>query len=495
VTSTHHSQPDADPVGVLDTRAAGPAVIRGGAIRALGFAFGVPVGILGAALLTRHLGSADYGRWSAVLSVTAIITGVAEAGMLNIGMREFAVRHGEDREAMFRNISGLRLTFACAGLLASVAFGVIAGYPRVMVEGLVLTGIGMLLTTAQSSWTIPLGTSLRYGRITLLDSLRQAGQTLLTAALVIAGASLLPFFVIPIPVGIVMLLATLPLVRRAVRLRPAFSWARWREILRLIAPYAAATAIASVYVYVATVLMSLTSPDSEVGFFSASFRVFLAIGGLATVTLGAAFPLVARTAEHDPERHAYAVRRLFDATLVIGLWAALMTLLCAPLAIDIIAGPQFHASIPVLRIQSLAVLGTFLTTSAAQVLVARKLNRVLVTLAVTGLLVSAALTLSLAPSIGAEAGAIANAAGELGGALLAIALIARNGRTWPVSLKELPKLALAAGLAAALALIPGIPQVVLGGGATLVFFGVLWFVHGIPQELLDAIPRPRRRAS
>jgi O-antigen/teichoic acid export membrane protein len=493
VTGTHHSQPDADPVAVLDTQAAGPAVIRGGAIRALGFVAGVPLGIVAAALLTRHLGSADYGRWSAVLSLTAIVTGVAEAGMLNIGVREFAVRHGQERESMFRNLTGLRLTFACAGLLASTAFGVIAGYPRVMVEGLVLTGIGMLLTTAQSSWTIPLGTGLRYGWITLLDSFRQAGQTALTAALVIAGASLLPFFVIPIPVGLAVLIATLPLVRRTVRLRPAFSWPAWKELLRLIAPYAAATAVASVYVYVATVLMSLTSTDSEVGFFSASLRVFLAIGGLATVTLGAAFPLVARTAEHDPERHAYAVRKLFDATLVIGAWASLLTLLCAPLAIDISAGSAYHESIPVLRIQALAVLGTFLTTSAAQVLVARKLNRVLVTLASAGLLVSAALTLSLAPSIGAEAGAIANAAGELGGALIAISVIARRGKASPVTLGELPKLALAAGLAAALALIPGIPQVVLGAGATALFFGVLWVTRGLPQELVDAAAGLMRR--
>jgi O-antigen/teichoic acid export membrane protein len=355
-----------------------------------------------------------------------------------------------------------------------------------------LTGIGMLLTTAQSSWTIPLGTGLRYGWITLLDSFRQAAQTVLTAALVIAGASLLPFFAIPIPVGLVVLIATLPLVRRTVRLWPAFSWPAWRELLRLIAPYAAATAVASVYVYVATVLLSLTSSDSEVGFFSASFRVYLAIGGLATVTLGSAFPVVARTAEHDPERHAYAVRRLLDATLVIGTWASLMTVLCAPLAIDVVAGSEYHESIPVLRIQALAVLGTFLMTSAVQVLVARKLNRVLVALACGGLLVSAALTLSLAPSIGAEAGGIANAAGELGGALVALAVIARHGRTWPVTLSELPKIALAAGLAAALALIPGIPQVVLGAGATAVFFALLWVTRGIPQELLDAVPRLRR---
>ena len=53
MTGTHHSQPDADPVAVLDTQAAGPAVIRGGAIRALGFAAGVPwawVAVLAAAL-------------------------------------------------------------------------------------------------------------------------------------------------------------------------------------------------------------------------------------------------------------------------------------------------------------------------------------------------------------------------------------------------------------------------------------------------------------
>jgi O-antigen/teichoic acid export membrane protein len=395
---------------------------------------------------------------------------------------------------LFANLTGLRLAFACVGLVASTLFGLVAGYRSVMVEGLALTGVGMILTTAQSSWTIPLSTGLRYGWITLLDSFRQAGQTALTAALVIAGAGLLPFFVIPIPVGLAVLVATLPLVRRSVPLRPMFSRAAWRELLQMIAPYAAATAVSSIYVYVATVLMSLTAPADEVGFFSASFRVFLAVGGLATVTLGSAFPLVAHTAQHEPARHAYAVRKLFDTTLVMGTWAALMTALCAPLAIDIIAGPRFHESVPVLRIQALAVLGTFLTTSAAQVMVARKLMSTLVLMASGGLLASAAVTLALTPGIGAEAGAIANVTGELGGAIAAIVILARRSGTWPVGFGQLPKLALAAGAAAAPALIPGIPQVVLGIVATVVFFAVMRLVGGLPQELLDAVPRLRRRA-
>src|SRR5205085_11136228 len=103
---------------------------------------------------------------------------------------------------------------------------------------------------------------------------------------------------------------------------------------------------------------------------------------------------------------AYAPERLVTAAIVGGAWLALMTALLAQVAIDVIAGPEFQPSVGVLRIQSIAVLASFLVIAATHVLISLARYRELLVLSGTALVLSAVLTLVLAPSMGAQGGAV-----------------------------------------------------------------------------------------
>jgi O-antigen/teichoic acid export membrane protein len=328
--------------------------------------------------------------------------------------------------------------------------------------------------------------------VTVLDVVRQAATVALIVAAVLAGAGLSAFYALPVPVGVALVALTVPLVRGLGPLRPSFDTARWTALLKMIAPYAAATAVGSIYVYVAAVLLSLVSSAHEVGIFSASFRVFVVVAGIALLLVGAAFPIVARAARDDARRLGYATQRLFETTLLAGAWIGLLTVLCAPTAIDVIAGGgAFSESVHVLRIQGAAVLFSFLAVTAGHVLVSLHRSRALVAGACAGLAVSAAVTLSLAHSLGAGAGAWANVAGE--GVIAAVNIVALTSGPQAIRLHfgVAWKVALATGAAATLVL-AGLPNVVLGVAATLVFFAIALALHAVPRELLDAIPRRRR---
>src|SRR6185437_3262098 len=107
---------------------------------------------------------------------------------------------------------------------------------------------------------------------------------------------------------------TLGLVRGTVPLWAAFSWEGWKPLLRMIAPYATAVAVSSIYVYLAAVVMSLVASDVEVGLFSAAFRVFIVIGGIPLLLVGSAFPILARAARDEAAvRDLGARRRLVRA--------------------------------------------------------------------------------------------------------------------------------------------------------------------------------------
>ncbi|MGI8730287.1 MAG: hypothetical protein ACR2LK_09915, partial [Solirubrobacteraceae bacterium] len=83
---------------ILDTPQAGPKVIRGSVLRVLGYGAGVLLSVGSAAILLRYLPVADFGRYAAALSLVTIVAGLTDAGMTSIGVREYTVREGEDRD-------------------------------------------------------------------------------------------------------------------------------------------------------------------------------------------------------------------------------------------------------------------------------------------------------------------------------------------------------------------------------------------------------------
>jgi len=483
-----------EPTAILDTHEAGSAAIRGSAVRLVGYGTTVLLSVLAVAVLTRHLGAADYGRYSVVMSLVALTAGLVEAGLLNVGIREYAMRTGADRSAMLANLQGVRIALGALGVVIALGYAMAASYDGVMLAGVALSGIGIVLAAVQATLGVPLSASLRWGAVTALDVLRQALQVVGVVVLAVGGAQLLPFFAVSIPVGLVVLAATVPLVRGvgAAAARPAFDRARWSALMRLVAPYAASTAVTSIYVFVAAVLMELVAPAREVGWFAASFRVFLVIGGIPVLLVGAVFPILARAARDDRGRLRYATERLMTSSFIGGVWMALMTAEFASLAITVVAGPKFAPSVDVLRIQALAVLGSFIAVAAGHVLISLGRFRDLLIVASTALLVSATLTLTLAPSMGAQGGGIANVAGEWLNALMSTIFLLRAEPGLTLPWRDAGKALAAIGLAALPLLIPGLPSVVDAALGTLIFGAVLLATRTIPDELLDAVPFLRR---
>src|SRR5918999_1049676 len=227
---------------LLGTPQAGPAAIRGGALRVAGYAAGVLLSVGSAALLFRHLGVVDGGRYVTVLALVATVQGLTDFGLTAIGMRELSVREGPAREQVVRAVIGLRVLLTALGGAGAVAFAALAGYGGVLVLGTALAAIGLLVQNLQSTLGIALMVEMRLGWITLLELARQTITVVLIATLVVAGAELLPFFAIPIPAAAVSLGLTAMLVWGEIPFAPSFERSAWGPLLREILPFAVATA-------------------------------------------------------------------------------------------------------------------------------------------------------------------------------------------------------------------------------------------------------------
>lgn len=473
---------------ILRTGEAGGRVIRGGALRGAGYAAGILFGAGTSVLLLRHLGVEDFGRYGIVVALLGIVSAVTDAGLTAVGSRELAILPAAERPALLRNLVGLRIALTLAGVAAATAFALLAGYPGVVVAGTAIAGLGVLLLNTQSTLMLPLSIELRMGAITLLETLRHALTLVGVAVLVLAGASLLPFFGVQVAVGVVVLLLTPLLVVGVAGMRPAIDRATVTELLRESLPLAAALAMNVVYLRLLVILVSVQTDEVETGLFVTSFRIFEILLGIPTLVLAVALPLLAVAGAEDRERLRYALQRMTEAAVVASLLLVLVTVVLAEPAILLLGGEQYREAAPILQVQAFALLGIFLSQVWTLGLVSLRRQR---DVAVANALVLAlvlVLGVVLVRAYDGTGGAVAAVVTEGVLAVLLFWFLARADRSVVPRLGFLPR-PLAAGVAGALvALLPFSPWVVAPLAAA-VFVAVAFAVGAVPPEVLPALRR------
>lgn len=491
-------RPDVEPspappeTDVLDTAEAGPRIIRGSAMRLLAFAAGTGCSLAAAALLFRHLGVADTGRYATVLSLITIAVGMSDAGLTGLGVREYAAREGSDRDAYMRNLLGMRLVFTGFGTAVAAAFAVFAGYPAAMVAGTALAGLSFLLLMIQQSLSVPLQVRLRLGWIAALQFLAQFLAAVVIAALVVAGAGLVPFFAVQIPVMLVVLAVTVSLVRGQIPLHPRFSFTAWRPMLGTVFVFAVILALGNVYFRVITILLSFLSTEDQTGYYGASFRVIETLTAVPSLLAGSAFPLLSRASRDDPARVGYVLDRLTRSMLLIGVWVAIGVVLGAPIAIDVVAGKDFFPSIELLQYMGVALAATFvLVVWSLGLLAARDHKAMLVAngAALAVALVGGAILVSLDDARG---GAIALLAAEFTLAIGYGIAISRHHELAPLDISHVARIVIAATAALALPWLLDLPALADVAIGTAVYWLLLLALGAIPPEIAMAFRKRLR---
>ena len=458
-------------------------MIRGGALRGLGYAAGVLLGAGTSVLLLRHLGVEDFGRYGVVIALIGIVAAVTDAGLTAVGSRELAVLSAAERPALMGNLVGLRIVLTAAGVGVAVAFAALAGYPAVVVAGTAVAGLGILLVNTQSTLMMPLSIELRLGAITLVETLRHALTLVGVAVLVLAGASLLPFFGVQVAVGVAVLLLTPLLV---VVVRPSIDRATARRLLRESLPLAAALAMNVIYLRLLVVLVSMQTDETETGLFATSFRIFELLLGLPTLVLAVALPLLAVAGAEDRERLRYALQRLTETAVAGSLLLVLVTVILAEPAILLLGGEEYVEAAPILRIQAFALLGVFVSQAWTLGLVSLRRQRDVAVANGIALAAVVVLGLVLVRAYEGIGGAAAAVATELLLAVLLFVALTRAGADLVPRLDFLWRPAVAAALAAIAALLPVSPWLTAPLAAAV--FVVAGFALGaIPPEVVPAL--------
>ena len=482
----------AAPPDDLDRPDAGPRAIRGSATRAGGYVAGALLGLVSAPLLVRYLGVADFGRYFTVVSLITLVAGVTDVGLGAVALREYSQREGAARDAFMRTVLGARIALTTAGVLAATAFAAVAGYGAALVLGTALAGIGLLLAVIAHTFAVSLTAQLRAGRLAALELGGQALAVALIVALVLVAAEVEAFLAVTVPTGLITLVVMVWLTRGRVPLRPSLDLGELRRLLRETLPLAGAMILGTLYARIVIIIMSLIATELATGYFGTAYRVVDVAAGIPFALIGMTSPVLARAARDDHARLRYVLQRVLEVALIGGIWMTLVTAFGADLIARVLtdadeAGPVAE----VLRIQALILIPVFLNIALQTTLLSLHCHRALLVVNGIALLLIVTLTFVLVPSFEAHGAATAVLIGDTLLTLMSgVALLALYPHLRP-QLRFVPRVIAAGLVALAVALIPGLPDVVALLLATLAYFATLAALGAIPSELRDAFAQWR----
>lgn len=483
---------DAEPLpdDPLAAGEAGDKVIRGSGMRGIGHVVGLLAGLVSAPLVVRHLGTVGYGRFASVQSLMFVVTALIEGGLANVAVRSYATGDEPARRRLISNLLGLRLALVSLGALVAVAYATLAGFEHVLIAGTAVAGVALMITSYQHAAATPLNAELRLGEVATIELVRSVLTAAFQVTLVLVGATLLPFFAVIGLASTAALILTVRWVRASVSLWPSFDLAAWRALLRESGSYAVATALGAIYFQIALQAIKLLSTDVQVGHYAIAFRIVELANGIPWLLAASGFPVLARAAETDPGRMRYALGRMVEVALILGVGLGLAMGLGAKVGIDVIGGASAEPSVPVLRIIALGMPATYLVATWSFALLALEARGRILACNVIALAAAIGLSLALIPDHGAKGGAITTAALEMtlaAGYGLVLSRL-RPGLVPRASFLLRLAVAAAAALAAGVALLSVSPVLATAAGI-VAYTVILAALRAIPPEIAAAVRR------
>jgi O-antigen/teichoic acid export membrane protein len=465
------------------------ALVRGGALRLISYVATMGLSVLSTSLLTRHLGVSEFGDFTTVTSLVAVVAVVTDSGMSNIGTREYATLEGAARHRLLADLLGLRITLSVIGIALVVAASIALGFDRGLEAGAIAASLATVALVFQHTLTIPLSSDLRLGWLSSLEFLRQAVAVAGIVVLVLLHAGVFPLLATTLVANALLILPTAPLVRGRISLRPSFDVRRWRRLMGATVAFSLAAAVGIIYVYTAQILTHIVAGRYESGLFAISFRVFIVAAGVPGLLVSGALPILSRAAQDDRERLGYILQRIFEASLIGGVGLAVTISAGAGFIISVIGGRHGAGATPVLEIQSFALVGSFMTAGWGFGLLSLRNHRGLLISNAVAFAVSLVATLVLAADDGARGAAIATICGE--GALAACtlgALVVGNPEHRP-RIDIAGKVLVAGTLAAVAGLVPHLPSLLRGIIAFVLYVAIVLITRALPPEFRALLPR------
>jgi len=203
----------------------------------------------------------------------------------------------------------------------------------------------------------------------------------------------------------------------------------WRELQAGALPLGFFMIAINMYTYVDTVILGVMRTDVEVGWYSASFRVYEGLTYVPSILAAVLTPRLSRLFVDDRSAHRSLMLRVLALSMALGLVLGGVALLLAGPILTTIFGREYAPGIPPLEILAGGALFVFATWILHAAAISINLDRRLLLTTIVGLTSNIVLNLIWIPRWGISGAAWATVVAEALTAALLFVQVQRRIRT------------------------------------------------------------------
>ena len=398
-------------------------------------------------VISRVAGASLLGQYSSVLAWLLVFQSIGSFGIPELLMRELGRFSGERGRYLGAGlIVGLSVSFAMVPVMILVAW--FTNYDRELKEAITVAAFGlpgaMLANVVRTGFI----TTRRNGLILLSRVVEFLVAIPLSVVLLLQGYGLITLITLVVVARSGTSLLGLWLLHRYVT--PVVWWKSRALVRELISPattFAVANSLGLFGVHMNTIMLSLMAPVLVVGYFTAGMKLIEGMN-LVPVLFGQFYmPQLAASLESRREVGITPFRGQFQLLFALTIPAGVGLLVFSEFIVDLLFGPEFRQTVPVLRILALYYLVYCADAQLSMILKTAGLQGKDLRIQSVNPCVNLLVNLATIPTMGGQGIALGLLSGALCSATLRYRCIARElgSARWPSLISPLVLWSLAAG--------------------------------------------------
>jgi len=329
-------------------------------IQIVGKIFSTALGLLALGMMTRYLGTEQFGWYITTISFLGFIGILIDFGLIPVTAQMMS-EPTHNKKELFKNLISFRFFTALLFLAIAPAIALFFPYPAQVKQAIALTAVAFLGVAMNQVFLGFYQTKLKMHIQVIGENI---GRIILVVGLwllIAKGASFLPLMII---VVLNSLAYTAVLWIGAKKYTPvsfAFDWSIWKAIMTKMWPIAISIIFNVVYLKGDIIILSLFKTQTEVGIYGAAYRVIDILAQTAMMLMGVMLPLLAfawaRQLKDDFKKY---YQQAFDAMMLLAIPMMVGTIVLADKIMYLVGGEEFIISGRPLQILAIAVFGLYL---------------------------------------------------------------------------------------------------------------------------------------
>ncbi|MDP2684694.1 MAG: flippase [bacterium] len=457
-------------------------------IQIIGKGISTVIGIIVIGMLTRYLGKGGYGQYTTIMAFLQFFGVLVDMGLYIILIKKIS-EPGVDEAKITSNIFTLRLISAIIFLGLAPLVVLLFPYPEIIKVGVLVTSFSFLGITLNQVLVGVFQKHLRMDKVVIAEVIGRLFLVGLTFYAIQQDLGLLWVMGAVVVGSLVNFLFTFLFSRQFVRIKMAFNFDVWRQVIKESWPIAVSIAFNLVYFKFDTIVLSLFKEDEAVGIYGASYKVLEVLTTFPAMFAGLVLPLLAAAwLAADKEKFQRVLRKSFDAMIMIAIPLVVGTLFLAGPIMDMIA-PEFTDSARVLQILIFATATIFIGNLFGNTVVALNQQKKMMWLYLMVAIISVGGYLILIPKYSYFGAAGMTIAAELMVTFSAMYIVLKYSKA-RLSFSVLGKTIISSGLMGlVLYFMSGVNLFVMLPIAVIVYFGSMLATKGISRDILKEVTR------